>query len=138
MFLEQSRSMNSARRAFEKNHFRRALHGWQLILLGIKVLGEMVSIGTLLAFTIVCLSVIILRRTRPDLGRTFRTPWQPTVPALGGVICLAQMIFLPVATWVRLAIWLIIGLIIYLSYGRRHCVLNRKRSDRSEQLDFDR
>jgi basic amino acid/polyamine antiporter, APA family len=107
-------------------------------LFPIKVLGEMVSIGTLLAFTIVCLSVIILRRTRPDLERTFLTPWHPTVPALGGVICLAQMIFLPVATWMRLAIWVIIGLIIYFIYGRRHSVLNRKRTDRSEQLDSDR
>jgi APA family basic amino acid/polyamine antiporter len=93
-------------------------------LFPVKVLGELVSIGTLLAFTIVCVSVIVLRRTRPDLERRFRTPWNPWVPALGVVICLAQMIFLPAATWTRLAVWLVIGLIIYFAYGRRHSLLN--------------
>jgi basic amino acid/polyamine antiporter, APA family len=92
-------------------------------LFPIRVLGELVSIGTLLAFTIVCVSVIILRRTRPDLERRFRTPGSPVVPALGVVICLAQMIFLPVATWTRLLVWLVIGLVIYFTYGRRHSVL---------------
>jgi basic amino acid/polyamine antiporter, APA family len=95
-------------------------------LFPVQVLGELVSIGTLLAFTIVCVSVIILRRTRPDLERRFRVPWNPVVPALGVVICLAQMIFLPVATWTRLAVWLVIGLIIYFAYGRRHSVLNQR------------
>ena len=99
-------------------------------LFPVQVLGELVSIGTLLAFTIVCVSVIILRRTRPDLERKFRVPWNPVVPALGVVICLAQMIFLPVATWTRLAVWLVIGLIIYFAYGRRHSVLNQERLGR--------
>src|SRR6266481_2977141 len=87
-------------------------------LFPVQVLGELVSIGTLLAFTIVCISVIVLRRTRPDLERRFRVPWNPVVPALGVAICLAQMIFLPAATWTRLAVWLVIGLIIYFAYGR--------------------
>src|SRR5258707_7742146 len=99
-------------------------------LFPVQVLSELVSIGTLLAFTIVCISVIILRRTRPDLERRFRVPWNPVVPALGVAICLAQMIFLPVATWTRLAVWLVIGLIIYFAYGRRHSVLNQERLSR--------
>jgi APA family basic amino acid/polyamine antiporter len=93
-------------------------------LFPVTVLGELVSIGTLLAFTIVSVSVIILRYTRPNLERRFRTPWNPFVPALGVVICFAQMIFLPIATWTRLAVWLVIGLIIYFTYGRKHSVLN--------------
>jgi APA family basic amino acid/polyamine antiporter len=99
-------------------------------LFPVQVLGELVSIGTLLAFTIVCVSVIILRRTRPDLERRFRTPWNPFVPGLGVIICLAQMVFLPAATWIRLAVWLVIGLIIYFAYGRRHSVLNVGGKDR--------
>jgi APA family basic amino acid/polyamine antiporter len=98
-------------------------------LFPVQVLGELVSIGTLLAFTIVCACVIILRRTRPDLERRFRTPWNPVVPALGVVICLAQMVFLPVATWARLLVWLVIGFIIYFAYGRRHSVLNTGRTE---------
>jgi APA family basic amino acid/polyamine antiporter len=97
-------------------------------LFPVQVLGELVSIGTLLAFTIVCGCVIILRRTRPDLERRFRTPWNPVVPALGVVICLAQMVFLPVATWTRLLVWLVIGFIIYFGYGRRHSLLNAARA----------
>jgi APA family basic amino acid/polyamine antiporter len=95
-------------------------------LFPVQVLSELVSIGTLLAFTIVCISVIILRRTRPDLERRFRVPWNPVVPALGVAICLAQMIFLPAATWTRLAVWLVIGLIIYFAYGQRQSVLNQR------------
>jgi basic amino acid/polyamine antiporter, APA family len=97
-------------------------------LFPLKLVVALVSIGALLAFTIVCLSIIILRQTRPDLERTFRVPGNPVVPALGAVICLAQMIFLPVATWLRLGVWLIIGLIIYFSYGRRHSALNREET----------
>ena len=84
----------------------------------IGVLGQLVSIGTLLAFVLVCIGVIILRRTAPDIPRPFRTPGVPYVPILGAIICLAQMIGLPVATWERLVIWLVIGLAVYFSYGR--------------------
>ena len=78
------------------------------------------SIGTLLAFVLVCIGVIILRATAPDVPRPFRTPWVPWVPIAGAVICLAQMVGLPMATWERLFIWLGIGLVIYASYGARH------------------
>jgi APA family basic amino acid/polyamine antiporter len=94
-------------------------------LLPIDVLSSMVSIGTLLAFTIVCISVIILRKTRPELERKFQTPWVPLIPIAGAVICLGQMLFLPFATWLRLVAWLVVGMAIYFGYGYKHSHLNR-------------
>jgi APA family basic amino acid/polyamine antiporter len=88
-------------------------------LLPISVLSQLVSIGTLLAFVLVSIGVIILRRARPELERPFRTPGMPWVPAIGVFVCLAQMAALPVATWVRLFVWLALGLVVYLGYGRR-------------------
>jgi basic amino acid/polyamine antiporter, APA family len=85
----------------------------------IGVLGQLVSIGTLLAFFLVCIGVIILRRIAPDIPRPFRTPAVPLVPVLGAIICLAQMVGLPVATWERLAIWLVAGLVLYFTYSYR-------------------
>jgi len=82
------------------------------------VLGQLVSIGTLLAFTLVCIGVIILRRTMPGAPRPFRTPGVPWVPVAGAVICLAQMVGLPLATWERLVIWLAAGLVVYFFYSR--------------------
>jgi basic amino acid/polyamine antiporter, APA family len=84
----------------------------------IDVLGQLVSIGTLLAFVLVSLGVIMLRRTDPELPRPFRTPAVPAVPIAGAVICLAQMVGLPVATWERLFIWLAAGLVVYFAYSR--------------------
>ena len=89
-------------------------------LLPIGLLGELVSIGTLLAFAIVCAGVLVLRYTEPDRPRPFRTPLVPFVPALGILACLYLMLGLPVDTWARLVIWMIIGLAIYFLYGRRH------------------
>jgi APA family basic amino acid/polyamine antiporter len=88
-------------------------------LLPISVLSQLVSIGTLLAFVLVSIGVIILRRTRPELERPFRTPGMPWVPAIGIFVCLAQMAALPLETWVRLFVWLALGLGVYLGYGRR-------------------
>jgi APA family basic amino acid/polyamine antiporter len=85
----------------------------------IGVLGQLVSIGTLLAFFLVCLGIIILRRTAPDIPRPFRTPAVPLVPILGAIICLAQMVGLPLATWERLVIWLAVGLVLYFTYSYR-------------------
>ena len=86
----------------------------------IRVVGEMTSIGTLLAFIMVCLGVIILRYRQPELPRAFRTPWVPVVPLLGIVTCVAMMISLPRDTWIRLVVWLLIGLAIYFLYGKKN------------------
>lgn len=93
-------------------------------LLPISVLGELVSIGTLLAFSIVCIAVIILRRTQPDLPRPFKTPLVPLVPILGILICAVQMLSLPSGTWLRLLGWLLLGFVIYFTYGRKQSKVN--------------
>jgi APA family basic amino acid/polyamine antiporter len=89
-------------------------------LLPIGLLGELVSIGTLLAFAIVCAGVLVLRYTDPNLPRPFRTPLVPFVPVAGILACFYLMAGLPVDTWARLIIWMAIGLLIYFLYGRRH------------------
>ncbi len=88
-------------------------------LVPIDVLGELVSIGTLLAFGLVCASVPILRRRRPDLPRPFRVPAADLVAGLGLLACAVLMVSLPPETWIRLAVWLGIGLAIFYGYGRR-------------------
>jgi APA family basic amino acid/polyamine antiporter len=92
-------------------------------LFPIQLLGELVNIGTLLAFVLVCGGIIILRRTRPDLERPFKTPWVPVVPILGVLSCAGLMATLPADTWLRLFVWMLLGLVIYFSYGRRHSTL---------------
>jgi basic amino acid/polyamine antiporter, APA family len=94
-------------------------------ILPISILGELVSIGTLLAFTIVCVSIIVLRRTRPEIERPFRTPFVPVIPALGALICLAQMAALPFDTWARLIGWMVLGLLIYFFYSKNHSVVKQ-------------
>jgi len=89
-------------------------------LVPIGVVGEMTSIGTLLAFVMVCLGVMILRRRQPDLPRAFRTPWVPVVPILGIITCVAMMVSLPQGTWIRLIVWLVIGLAVYFFYGKKN------------------
>jgi len=86
-------------------------------LLPINILGELVSIGTLLAFAIVCVGIIILRIKRPDIPRSFKTPFVPLVPILGAGICILQMASLPWETWARLIGWMALGLVIYFTYG---------------------
>jgi APA family basic amino acid/polyamine antiporter len=85
----------------------------------ISVLGSLVSIGTLFAFVIVSLGVLVLRRTQPNLHRPFRTPWVPAVPILSALVSLGLMASLPARTWERLTIWMILGVILYFAYGRR-------------------
>ncbi len=88
--------------------------------LPINVLDEMVSIGTLLAFVIVCAGVWLIRRRNPDLHRPFKTPWVPFVPIMGILISMAMMVSLTGLTWIRLAVWLVIGMVLYFTYGRHH------------------
>lgn len=89
----------------------------------ISVVGEMTSIGTLLAFVMVCLGVLVLRKTQPDAPRAFKTPFVPYVPILGILTCVVIMFSLPLDTWLRLIVWLSIGLIIYYSYGKKKSTL---------------
>jgi basic amino acid/polyamine antiporter, APA family len=94
-------------------------------LIPLHVVGELVSIGTLLAFVIVCGSVMAMRKMRPDIRRPFRTPIVWVVAPLGMITCLGQMVGLPVDTWIRLFAWMAIGFVIYFAYSRRHSVLRR-------------
>ncbi len=89
-------------------------------LVPIRVVGEMTSIGTLLAFVMVCIGVLILRKKEPNAPRAFRTPWVPVVPILGIITCGIMMVALPIDTWIRLGAWLVIGLVIYFGYSRKH------------------
>jgi APA family basic amino acid/polyamine antiporter len=95
-------------------------------LFPLHVLSELVSIGTLMAFTIVCLSIVILRKTQPNLKRPFKTPLVPFLPLLGAAICIIQMLSLPWNTWVRMIGWTVLGFIIYFTYGIKHSKLNNK------------
>jgi APA family basic amino acid/polyamine antiporter len=88
---------------------------------------QLTNIGTLFAFVLVAIGVIILRRTDPDRPRPFRTPLVPIVPALAALSCIYLMVPLPLETWVRFIVWLAIGMVIYLAYGRHHSVLGRDR-----------
>lgn len=97
-----------------------------LILAGvlpINILGELVSIGTLLAFAIVCIGIIVLRIKRPEIKRTFKTPLVPLIPILGAGICFLQMFSLPWETWARLMAWMALGFVIYFTYGIRNSKL---------------
>jgi basic amino acid/polyamine antiporter, APA family len=88
-------------------------------LIPLAELGEMTSIGTLLAFIIVCAGVWVLRRKRPEIARPFRAPWVPVTPILGIAVSLLMMLFLPLMTWIRLVLWLAVGLLIYFFYSRK-------------------
>ena len=86
---------------------------------------QLVNIGTLFAFVVVNIGVIILRRTRPDLERGYRVPFVPVFPIIGTLLCLYLMIDLPLATWGRFLIWMALGLVIYFIYGMRHSRLRQ-------------
>ena len=94
-------------------------------LFPVKILGELVAIGTLAAFVTVCIGILILRRTRPDLPRPFRTPMPWLVCPAGAIICGAMMVYLGPATWLRLVVWTGIGVLVYAFYGYRHSCLRK-------------
>jgi APA family basic amino acid/polyamine antiporter len=97
----------------------------------LRILAELVNIGTLLAFVMVCAAVLIMRRTNPHAPRPFRAPLVPLVPILGVATCLLLMFSLPAENWWRLAAWLLAGMLIYVFYGRRHSVLRRQAATES-------
>ena len=90
-----------------------------------RVVGEMTSIGTLFAFILVCIGVWIMRVKMPEVERAFKTPLVPLVPILGIVVCLFMMVFLPLDTWIRLIVWMMIGFDLYIYYGMKNSVLNQ-------------
>jgi APA family basic amino acid/polyamine antiporter len=91
-------------------------------------LGELVNIGTLAAFVLVSIGVLVLRRTRPDLPRAFKTPGVPVIPILAALACIFLMGFLTIGTWLRFLIWMAIGIVIYFAYSRTHSRLAREES----------
>ena len=95
-------------------------------LFPLSVLSELVSIGTLMAFAIVCISVMVLRKTHPELNRPFKVPLVWLIPSLGAFFCILQMVSLPWTTWLRLILWTSVGIIIYFTYGKRKSHLGRK------------
>ncbi len=101
-------------------------------LLPIGIVGELVSIGTLLAFVIVCAGVLVLRYTHPEIPRPFKTPWVPFIPVLGILSCLYLMVGLPKDTWIRLLGWMALGFVIYFTYGIRKSRLRQKEKLRAD------
>jgi len=93
-------------------------------LLPLRLLAELVNIGTLFAFVVVCSAVLIMRKKHPDAARPFKAPLVPFVPLAGIFTCLILMLSLPAENWIRLLVWLLIGMVIYYFYGRRHSLLN--------------
>ena len=123
-------------KAFSKIHKKRGTPWVTTLLVGlvtaviaalfpIGILGELTSIGTLLAFIIVCLSVLVLRITQPEQPRSFRTPWVPLVPILGVLFCGVSMYYLPNDTWIRLFVWMAIGFVVYFLYARKNSRLEK-------------
>jgi basic amino acid/polyamine antiporter, APA family len=97
----------------------------------IGIVAELTNIGTLCAFLIVCVAVIVLRKTRPDLKRTFKCPFVPVVPALGVAFCLLLIFKLPVITQLRFLVWLVVGFAIYFGYGNKNSVMNKENEKES-------
>jgi APA family basic amino acid/polyamine antiporter len=96
-----------------------------------RVVGEMTSIGTLFAFILVCIGVMVLRKKMPNAPRAFRTPLVPLVPILGIAVCLFMMVFLPLDTWIRLVVWLLIGFVIYFGYSKNRSHITGAAPDTS-------
>lgn len=94
-----------------------------------RIVGEMTSIGTLFAFILVCIGVMILRKSNPEAPRAFKVPLVPLIPVLGVLVCFGMMAFLPFDTWIRLIVWMMIGIDVYLYFGIRHSHLNKDKFD---------
>jgi APA family basic amino acid/polyamine antiporter len=101
-------------------------------LVPIQVLGHMTSIGTLLAFIIVCAGVMVLRKSHPELRRSYSTPFVPFVPLAGILVCLAMMVSLDIDTWIRLFGWLVVGMLIFFGFSRTHSKVARQAAVKAE------
>lgn len=102
-----------------------------------RVAGEMTSIGTLFAFILVCAGILVIRKTMPDTNRGFKTPFVPFVPIAGIVTCLCMMLFLPADTWIRLVLWMLIGIDIYACYGIKHSKLELNQERHQGQITLN-
>src|SRR5262249_51723439 len=100
----------------------------------IHIAGELTSIGTLFAFVLVCIGVVVLRYTRPDLPRAFRAPGSPVLPVLGAACCLLMMVFLDKWTWLRFVVWLVVGPVLYFTYGRINSRLAAERREAGQPV----
>jgi APA family basic amino acid/polyamine antiporter len=94
-------------------------------LVPLNVLAELINIGTLAAFCLVSVAVIVLRKKRPDLPRAFRCPGVPVIPLLAVAFCVTLMSFLSAITWIAFVVWLVIGLVVYFGYARQRSLLNQ-------------
>lgn len=101
-----------------------------------RVVGEMTSIGTLFAFILVCIGVLVMRKTQPNAPRAFRTPLVPLIPVLGVLVCLGMMVFLPFDTWIRLVCWMMIGLDVYLYRGIRNSYLGKQNNTTGDPKNY--
>jgi APA family basic amino acid/polyamine antiporter len=101
----------------------------------VDLLEEMINIGTLSAFVMVSLGILVLRKKRPDLKPSFRVPFGKVLPWVSAILCLYLMTNLAVETWLFFAIWLVVGIIIYFSYGQRHSRLNEKFAAAKASID---
>ncbi|OYZ44640.1 MAG: amino acid transporter, partial [Sphingobacteriales bacterium 24-40-4] len=104
-------------------------------LVPVSDLGHMVSIGTLFAFTLVCIGIMVLRKSLPNAVRPFRTPFVPFVPVMGILVCLYLMYSLPTESWIRLFIWMGLGVIIYFIYGKQHSKVRELRDGKIVEKD---
>lgn len=98
-----------------------------------KIIGEMSSIGTLFAFILVCIGIIIIRRNNPGVKPAFKTPWVPFIPILGAIICLSMMVSLSIDTWIRLVVWMMVGFDIYIVRSPNHSKLSEDDSLEEKQ-----
>lgn len=101
-----------------------------------RVVGEMTSIGTLFAFILVCIGVLVMRKTQPNAPRAFKTPLVPLVPVLGVLVCFGMMAFLPFDTWIRLVAWMMLGLDIYLYRGIRNSFLGKENNTTNDPKNY--